>query len=55
VAALAATPRSAEEIAAALAESDIETIFHLLEHLAANGRARTDGQGCAARFSARRA
>jgi glucose-6-phosphate isomerase len=52
VAALAATPRSAEEIAAALAEADVETIFHLLEHLAANGRARTDGQGCSARFSA---
>jgi glucose-6-phosphate isomerase len=55
VAALAESPRSAEEIAADLGEGDVETVFHLLEHLAANGRARADGQGCAARFTTPRA
>jgi glucose-6-phosphate isomerase len=39
-AALDATPRSAEVLALATGSSDVETAFLLLEHLAANGRAR---------------
>jgi glucose-6-phosphate isomerase len=39
-AALDATPRSAEVLALAAGSSDVETAFLLLEHLAANGRAR---------------
>jgi glucose-6-phosphate isomerase len=45
-------PRSADDIAGAIGEPDVETVFHLLEHLAANGRARADGRGTSARFSA---
>jgi glucose-6-phosphate isomerase len=39
-AALDATPRSTEVLALAAGSSDVETAFLLLEHLAANGRAR---------------
>jgi glucose-6-phosphate isomerase len=40
-AALSATPQTAEQIAAAAgAENETETVYLLLEHLAANGRAR---------------
>jgi hypothetical protein len=52
LAALTAVARTAEEIAAALAEPDVETVHHLLQHLAANGRARSEGDGTAARFAA---
>jgi glucose-6-phosphate isomerase len=45
-AALTSTPRTASQIAAGLgAEDDTETAYLLLEHLAANGRARTSGDG----------
>jgi len=45
LAALSATPQSAEQIAAGLGAADqVETIYLLLEHLAANGRARWAGQ-----------
>src|SRR6266702_1821930 len=49
-AALSAAPRTAEEMAAALAEADVETVYQLLQHLAANGRARREGEGTAARY-----
>jgi len=53
MAALSGAQRSAEELAAALGESDPETVYHLLEHLAANGRARREGEGPAgSRFAA---
>jgi glucose-6-phosphate isomerase len=40
-AALTATPASAEKLAAAIgAPAAAETVYHILEHLAANGRAR---------------
>jgi glucose-6-phosphate isomerase len=53
MAALSGAPRSTEELAVALGESDPETVYHLLEHLAANGRARREGEGPAAsRFAA---
>jgi glucose-6-phosphate isomerase len=46
LAALAATPRTAEEIAKAIGAADAtETIYLLLEHAAANGRARMTGTG----------
>ncbi|HET7753632.1 MAG TPA: glucose-6-phosphate isomerase [Anaeromyxobacteraceae bacterium] len=51
VAALDPTPRSAEAIAIAIGEADVETVLHLLEHLAANGRARREGEGPSARFA----
>ena len=51
-AALDGSARPAEELAAAIGEGDVETVLHLLEHLAANGRARAEGDGCAARFGA---
>jgi glucose-6-phosphate isomerase len=44
VAALGPTPQTADQIAAAVGSADsAETIFLLLEHLAANGRARKSG------------
>ncbi len=49
--ALAPEPRDAEAVAAAAGEHDVETVFHLLQHLAANGRARSEGAGTAARFA----
>ena len=50
-AALSATARTADELAGALGEADAETVYHLLEHLAANGRAHRQGEGPAARFA----
>jgi glucose-6-phosphate isomerase len=45
-AALSATPQTAEQIAAAAGESDaVETVFLVLEHLAANGRAKMTAAG----------
>jgi glucose-6-phosphate isomerase len=52
LASLAASPRTAEELAAALSEPDVETVHLLLEHLAADGRARREGEGVTARFAA---
>jgi glucose-6-phosphate isomerase len=49
-AALSPAPRTAEEIAAALAEPDVETVYHLLQYLAANGRARREGEGTASKY-----
>ncbi len=43
-AALTSTPQTAEQIAAACAP-DAETVYLLLEHLAANGRAKSAGDG----------
>jgi glucose-6-phosphate isomerase len=41
VAALSAEPRTAEQIASSLGTQDeVETVYAVLEHLAANGRAR---------------
>jgi glucose-6-phosphate isomerase len=52
IAALAAEPRDADAVAAAAgAPDDAETVYHLLCHLAANGRARQEGQGTGARFA----
>jgi glucose-6-phosphate isomerase len=47
---LGPNPRTAEEVAGSLGEEDVETVYHLLEHLAASGRARREGTGPAARF-----
>lgn len=45
-AALSGTPRTAEDIARALGtEESAETVYLLLEHLAANGRAKSSGAG----------
>jgi glucose-6-phosphate isomerase len=53
VAALGPAPRTAAELAAAAgAPGDAETVLLLLEHLAANGRARAEGSGAGARFAA---
>ncbi len=53
-AALSATPRDAEALAAAAGAPDqVEAVLLLCEHLAANGRARQEGSGAAARFAAR--
>ncbi len=53
VAALTGTPQSAEQVAAvAGAGDDVEAVFLLLEHLAANGRVQqTGGPGPATQFS----
>ncbi|MFL5263725.1 MAG: glucose-6-phosphate isomerase [Anaeromyxobacteraceae bacterium] len=52
LAALAPEPRDAEALAqAAGAPDEAETVHHLLEHLAANGRARREGDGAAARYA----
>jgi glucose-6-phosphate isomerase len=49
VAALGAEPRDVEAIASAAgADAQVETVLHLLEHLAANGRVRRDGMQFAA-------
>jgi glucose-6-phosphate isomerase len=46
LAALTDTPQTAEQLAAAAGDADAaETIYLLLEHLAANGRARAGGEG----------
>jgi glucose-6-phosphate isomerase len=46
LAAIGPTPQTAEQVAASVGATDAaETIFLLLEHLAANGRARTAGAG----------
>ncbi|MBX3439007.1 MAG: glucose-6-phosphate isomerase [Planctomycetaceae bacterium] len=46
IAALSSAPQTAEAIAAqASAQDQVETVYLLLEHLAANGRAKTDGVG----------
>jgi glucose-6-phosphate isomerase len=44
-AALSATPRTAAELAQAAGEPDVEAVWLLLEHLAANGGARREGAG----------
>jgi glucose-6-phosphate isomerase len=50
VAALSASPQTAEQVAAAAAADDVEAVYLLLEHLAANGRATAgDGADPAAR------
>ncbi|HEY7725080.1 MAG TPA: glucose-6-phosphate isomerase [Anaeromyxobacteraceae bacterium] len=49
--ALSPAPRSAEEIASVAGSDDPESVFLILEHLAANGRARAEGSGPGARFS----
>jgi glucose-6-phosphate isomerase len=55
VAALGAVPRDAEALAAAAgAPDEAEAVLLLCEHLAANGRARQEGQGVDARFAAAR-
>ena len=45
LAALSSVPRTAEELASEAGEDDVETLYLLLEHLAANGRARREGVG----------
>src|SRR5947209_15535262 len=46
LAAVSSTPQTAEQVAAAIGSADAaETVFLLLEHLAANGRARSVGAG----------
>jgi glucose-6-phosphate isomerase len=46
VRALSSTPHTAEQLAGAIGEADqTEFVYLLLEHLAANGRARADGIG----------
>jgi glucose-6-phosphate isomerase len=51
LAALGPTPRDAEALAAAAgAPAEAEAVLLLCEHLAANGRARQEGSGVAARF-----
>jgi glucose-6-phosphate isomerase len=52
---LSATPRTAEEVAAAAGAPDAaETVYLLLEHLAANGRAHADASGPSGRMTFRR-
>jgi glucose-6-phosphate isomerase len=52
VAALGPAPQDAEALAAAAgAPGEAEAVLHLCEHLAANGRARVEGSGAAARFA----
>jgi glucose-6-phosphate isomerase len=45
LAALSPEGRTAEELAGAMGEDEVETLYLLLEHLAANGRARVVGEG----------
>jgi glucose-6-phosphate isomerase len=46
LAALSTTPRTADQIASAIAAPDsAETVYHVLEHLAANGRIRVETRG----------
>lgn len=50
LAALSATPQTADQIATGVGAADAaETVFLLLEHLAANGRVRMEGSGDAGR------
>jgi glucose-6-phosphate isomerase len=50
--ALSADPRDAEALATAAGATDeVETVHHVLEHLAANGRARREGDGVDARYA----
>ena len=52
LASFSTAPRTAEEVAASVGDPDVETVYHLLEHLAANGRARREGDGpTASRFA----
>jgi glucose-6-phosphate isomerase len=52
VGAMNEAPQSAEEIAAVAGVTDsVESVFLLLEHLAANGRARIDGTGAMMTFA----
>lgn len=44
VAALTERPQTAEELAKAAGVEDVETAFHCLRHLAANGRVRSEGE-----------
>jgi glucose-6-phosphate isomerase len=54
LAALTPEPRDAAAVATAAGAADeVESVFLLLEHLAASGRARVEGSGTAARFSRR--
>ena len=54
LATLTAEPRDASARAAAAgAPAEVESVFLLLEHLAASGRARAEGTGTAARFARR--
>jgi glucose-6-phosphate isomerase len=53
LAALSTEPRDAGAVAAAAGGADVESVFLLLEHLAASGRARAEGVGPAARFTRR--
>lgn len=49
IAALSATPQTAEQTAAAAGHGDeVETVYHILRHLAANNRARSTGTAPAA-------
>jgi glucose-6-phosphate isomerase len=50
LAVLASEHRSAEELAGQIGTADVETVYLLLEHLAASGRARQQGDGPDARF-----
>jgi glucose-6-phosphate isomerase len=45
LAALGAEPQTAEQLAAKAGIGEVETVFLLLEHLAANGRARASSRG----------
>lgn len=54
LAALSAAPQTAEEVAAAGVTDSAEAVCLLLEHLAANGRARSDGAGIAAQMTFRK-
>jgi glucose-6-phosphate isomerase len=49
--ALSQEARGAEQIAESLGTDDVETVYLLLEHLEANGGARREGHGPAARFA----
>jgi glucose-6-phosphate isomerase len=52
LAALSATPQTAEQIAITAGVSDAaEMVYLLLEHLAANGRARSNGAATAGRMT----
>jgi glucose-6-phosphate isomerase len=51
VGAITATPQSADQIAKSAGVEDVETAFHSLRHLAANGRVRAEGQMPALKFS----
>jgi len=52
--ALGPEPQTAEQLATRVGSDQVETVFLLLEHLAANGRARVAGGAGTARAFARR-